>query len=61
MTDSCGCEERLIERAKKTLIQYLGMSEEQAHRYLVRTAMDLRMRKTAVARAILQMYDLREN
>lgn len=58
---SSDSDQQLIDRAKRTLMRYLGMSEEQSHRYLVRSAMNLRMRKTAVARAVLQMYDLGDN
>ncbi|MBD5559328.1 MAG: ANTAR domain-containing protein [Clostridia bacterium] len=51
-------DRQLIERAKKVLMRYLGMSEPQAHRFLERNAMNLRMRKTELAKAVLKMYDL---
>ena len=48
----------IIVRAKKTLMRYLGMSEQQAHRFLEQNAMNLRVRKIIVARGVLRMYDL---
>ncbi len=51
-------DQRLVDRAKCVLIQYLGMSEEQAHRYIEKQAMDQRQTKTAVARAVLATYAL---
>ncbi|MGN0745441.1 MAG: ANTAR domain-containing response regulator [Aristaeellaceae bacterium] len=49
---------KLIDRAKCMLIQYLGMTEEQAHRQIEKQAMDNRQTKTAVARGILASYEL---
>ena len=49
---------KLIDRAKCLLIQYLGMTEEQAHRQIEKQAMDNRQTKTAVARGILASYEL---
>jgi response regulator NasT len=46
-------EIRLVNRAKWLLIQK-GMSEEEAHRYLTRQAMDRRCPKAEVARALLE-------
>jgi response regulator NasT len=46
-------EIRLINRAKWQLIQQ-GMSEEEAHRYLTRLAMDRRITKAAAAAALLK-------
>jgi response regulator NasT len=46
-------EIRLINRARWQLIQQ-GMSEEEAHRYLTRLAMDRRITKAAAAAALLK-------
>lgn len=48
---------RIVARAKCLLISYLSMSEEQAHRYIEKQAMDLRITKRAVADKILKTYD----
>ena len=50
-------EIRLVDRAKCALIQYLGMTEEQAHHHIERQAMDLRLPKHAIAREILKTYE----
>ena len=49
-------EIKLIDRAKWTLIQNLGMDEQQAHRYIEKQAMDLRKNRYEVASAILKTY-----
>ena len=49
---------KLIDRAKCMLIQYLGMTEDQAHRQIEKQAMDNRQTKTAIARGILANYEL---
>ena len=51
-------ELRLVDRAKCVLIQYLGMTEEQAHRQIEKQAMDTRQTKAAIARAILATYEM---
>ena len=51
-------EIRLIDRAKCILIQYLNMSEAQAHRYIEKQAMDLRVTKKEIAENILKTYEL---
>jgi len=48
---------KLIERAKWALRTTLGMSEEQAHRYIEKQAMDRRASKREVAEAILRTYE----
>jgi response regulator NasT len=48
---------RLIDRAKCILIQYLNMSENQAHKYIEKQAMDLRMTRKDVANSILKTYE----
>jgi response regulator NasT len=49
-------EIKRIDRAKWTLIQNLGMDEQQAHRYIEKQAMDLRKSRYDVASAILKTY-----
>ena len=50
-------ETKLVGRAKCVLIQYLNMTEVQAHRYIEKQAMDMRMSRTAVAMGILRAYE----
>lgn len=50
-------ELKLMNRAKCVLIQYLKMTEEQAHHYIEKQAMDLRCKKIQVAETILTMYE----
>ncbi len=50
-------EIKLINRAKSTLMQYLRMSESEAHRYIEKQAMDLRITKIEIAKNILKMYE----
>ena len=50
-------EGRIIDRAKGILIKYLSMTEPQAHKYLERQAMDLRISKTEVAKRLLSTYE----
>lgn len=50
-------EIRLIDRAKCTLIQYLNMTEKQAHRYIEKQAMDMRTSKADIAQGILKTYE----
>ena len=47
----------IINRAKCVLIQYLGMTEPMAHRYLEKQAMDMRISKRQVAENILTTYE----
>ena len=48
---------RIIDRAKCLLISYSSMSEQEAHRYLEKQSMDLRLSRRAVAEGILRSYD----
>ena len=48
---------RSIDRAKCLLMQYLGMTEAQAHRYIEKQAMNLRVSKKVIAEHILKTYD----
>ncbi len=50
-------EIKLIDRAKCTLIRYLSMTEPQAHRYIEKQAMDMRLSKRAIAESILNTYE----
>ena len=49
-------EMRYINQAKYLLIQNLGYSEEDAHKYIEKTAMDTRRTKMEVAMSIIQQY-----
>ncbi len=50
---------RIVNRAKLTLITNLGMSENDAHKYIERQAMDMRRTKRQVAENILKTYQNR--
>lgn len=50
-------EIRLVNRAKCVLIQMLKLTEPQAHRYIEKQAMDLRLTRRAVAESILKTYE----
>ena len=50
-------EIRLVDRAKCVLIQYLNMTEPQAHRYIEKQAMDMRQTKREIAQCILKTYE----
>jgi response regulator NasT len=50
-------EARLINRAECILIQYLKLTEPQAHRYIEKQAMDKRLSKLEVAKSILTTYE----
>lgn len=51
-------EIRTINRAKFALMQYLSFTEQQAHRYLEKQAMDLRCTKLEVAQKVIKMYEV---
>lgn len=50
-------EIRLVDRAKCALIQYLGMTEPQAHRHIEKEAMDRRVTRGRIAEDILKTYE----
>ena len=50
-------EMRVISRAKCTLMQYLGFTESQAHRYIEKQAMNSRTTRLAVAAKLLRDYE----
>ena len=47
---------RIIERAKYILISYLKMTEQEAHRFIEKQAMDMRFTRRAIAEGILKTY-----
>ncbi len=51
-------EVRLVNKAKQILIEMRGMTEADAHRFIVKTAMDRCVKKREVAEDIIQ-YHLR--
>ena len=48
---------KVINRAKKTLMDYLNFTEPQAHRYIEKHAMDMRVKKIEIAKGILKIYE----
>ncbi|MDE6724754.1 MAG: ANTAR domain-containing protein [Ruminiclostridium sp.] len=48
---------RIIDRAKACLMQYLNLTEGQAHRHLQKQAMDLRKTQREAAEDVLGTYD----
>lgn len=50
-------EVKLVNRAKLLLIQCLSMTEQQAHHYLEKQAMDMRMSKIQVAKQVIKTYE----
>lgn len=50
-------EIRIVARAKCILVEYLRMSEQQAHRYIEKQAMDMRTSKRNIAENILKTYN----
>jgi response regulator NasT len=48
---------RLVDRAKCILIQYLKLTEPQAHRYIEKQAMDRRISKREAAEGIIKDYE----
>lgn len=51
-------EMKQVDRAKLVLIDSLHMTENQAHKYIEKQAMDLRITRKAVAERILRTYEL---
>ncbi|MDD3192742.1 MAG: ANTAR domain-containing protein [Oscillospiraceae bacterium] len=50
-------ELKLVSRAKAVLIEYLKLTEPQAHRYVEKQAMDLGLTRLQVAQNILKTYE----
>lgn len=49
---------RMIDRAKCLLIEYLKMSESEAHRHIEKQAMDMRMTKRQISEGIIKRYEI---
>ena len=49
---------RLIDRAKCVLVEYLRISEADAHRQIQKRAMDMRVSQVTVAQDILKTYEM---
>lgn len=49
---------KIIDRAKACLMQYLKLTEAQAHRHIQKQAMDLRITQRKAAEDILLMYEV---
>ena len=49
-------EIRLVNRAKWLLIECLGMTEPEAHRYIEKQSMDQRISKREAAEAVIKTY-----
>ena len=50
-------EIRIVDRAKCILISHMHMSEQDAHRYIEKQAMDMRMTRKSVAEGIIKTYE----
>lgn len=48
---------RIVDRAKCVLISYLSMTESEAHKYIEKQAMDMRITRRAVAQEVLKTYE----
>lgn len=48
---------RIIDRAKCLLISHLNMSEKDAHKFIEKQSMDMRVSKREVAESVLKTYD----
>ena len=48
---------RIVNRAKWVLIEQMGMSEEQSHKYIEKQAMDMRLSKREIAENIIKTYE----
>ena len=48
---------RIVNRAKWLLISHLGMTEEEAHYYIEKQAMDLRISRREAAELMIRTYD----
>lgn len=49
---------KLIDRAKCVLVEYLRISEADAHRQIQKRAMDMRMPQAVIAQDILKTYEM---
>lgn len=51
-------EMRIVDRAKCILIAHLSMTEAEAHRYIEKHAMDMRLTKREIAQNIIRTYSM---
>lgn len=51
-------ELRIVDRAKYLLMERLGFTEGQAHRYIEKQAMDRRVTRRSVAQGVLNTYEM---
>lgn len=49
-------ELKVVDRAKVLLVEYLKLSEEQAHKYIEQQAMELRKSRAEIAQSIINTY-----
>ncbi len=49
---------KLIDRAKWTLVQYLRISEDEAHKQILKRAMDANVHPRSIAQDILRTYEI---
>ena len=50
-------EKEIIKKAKKLLMQYMNLTEDQAHRRIQKQSMDKGISKLKIAEAIILMYE----
>jgi AmiR/NasT family two-component response regulator len=50
-------EIRMVDRAKLLLVEKLGMTETEAHRYIEKTAMDRCVKRSVIAENIIKTYE----
>ena len=50
-------ELKIVDRAKVLLVEYLKLSEDQAHRYIEQQSMELRKSRAEVAQGIINTYE----
>ena len=48
---------RVVNKAKWFLIEQLKMTEQEAHRYIEKQAMDMRTNKLTVAKQVIKTYE----
>jgi len=48
---------RIVDRAKCIMISHFNMSEQDAHRFIEKQAMDMRSTRRAIAEGIIKTYD----
>ena len=51
-------ELKRIQKAKGLLMRQLGMTEQDAHRWIEKAAMDRCVKKREIAETIIRMYEL---